>query len=140
MRDILLNIDQYPPRLAISNVVKFFEQRGVTVTKSMIQNYVRDKLLPPPVDNRYYTHKHLATLALIDMLKTVYDMTAIKAVLLPLIDGDGVPLDVYFRCVQRTEAMAERWQESVAPLILEDNLLLMAHSVDLKDEAMERLT
>lgn len=139
MRDILLNIHQYPARLTISNVVKFFEQRGVTVTKSMIQNYVRDGLLPPPVNKRYYTHKHLAALAFIDMLKTVYEMTVIKAVLRPLMDEEGIPLEVYHQCVHKTGEMAVRWQESIAPLVLEDTLFLMVHSVDLKDEVLEIL-
>ena len=142
MRDILQGIHQYSTQLAISNVVKFFDQRGVTVTKSMIQNYVRDGLLPPPVNKRYYTHKHLAALALIDALKTVYEMTVIRAVLKPLMDEEGIPLEVYHECVQKTEEMAARWQESVAPLVSapsvsEGTLFLMAHSVDLKDEVIE---
>ena len=140
MQDILHDIHQYNHQLTISQVVTFFERKGLKVTKSMIQNYVRDGLLPPPVNNRYYTHSHLAALALIDNLKTVYDMAAIKAALRPLMDDHGVPLGIYRMCLQKTEEMAVRWQESVAPLFSYEPLLLMTHSVDLKDEAMIRLT
>jgi len=139
MQDILQGIHQYNRHLTISQVVTFFERKEITVTKSMIQNYVRDGLLPPPVNKRYYTHKHLAALALIDSLKTVYEMTAIKAVLSPLMDEEGIPLETYQYCIQKTGEMALSWQKNVAQIFADELIFLMAHSVDLKDEAMERL-
>ena len=102
----------------------------------MIQNYVRDGLLPPPVNKRHYTHKHLATLALINKLKTVYEISEIKAVLTPFLDNEGIPLEVYQNCIQGTE----EW-ENHSRSILESvpDLVLMAHSVDLKEAAQKRL-
>jgi len=140
MQDILQDIQQYNSQLTISQVVTFFGRKGLTVTKSMIQNYVRDGLLPPPINKRHYTHKHLAALALIDSLKTVYEMTAIKTVLLPFMDDEGIPLELYRECIRKTGEMATSWQENVAPVFSGENLFLMAHSVDLKDEALERLS
>ena len=130
MKDILQDIHQYNHQFTISQVVTFFERKGRKITKSMIQNYVRDGLLPPPINKRRYTHKHLATLALIDALKNVYEMTHIKSVLLPLMEEDGIPLEVYWDCIQKTQTLP--LHENV------DSLALMAHSVDLKESVLLR--
>ena len=132
MQDILSDIKQYNQNLTISQVVIFFERKGLMITKNMIQNYVRDGLLPPPVNKRHYTHKHLAVLALACKLKTVYELSDIKSILLPLIDGEGIPLDVYKQCIQKTQAME-------LPQGNEDTLALMAHSVDIQDEVIRRM-
>ena len=131
MTDILQDIHQYNHQLTISQVVTFFERKGRKVTRSMIQNYVRDGLLPPPVNKRRYTHKHLATLALIDEFKNVYEMLHIKSVLLPLMEEDGVPVEIYRECIQKS-------QELPVPEGVEA-LVLMAHSVDIKNAAVSRL-
>lgn len=143
MINILDDIQQYSSQLTISQVVKFFERKGLTVTKSMIQNYVRDGIMRSPVDKRYYTHKHLANLALITILKSIYEMNAVKAVLSPLIDEEGIPLEIYELCANTSNQLADKWQEHLAPVFSgaegKELLVLMAHSVDLKDEALGRL-
>ena len=131
MQNILQDIHQYSQQFTISQVVTFFDRKGITISKSMIQNYVRDGLLPPPIKKRYYSHKHLATLALIDGLKAVYEMAAIKTVLLPLMDEEGLPLEIYREIVQESEELD--MQEGMKPL------LLMVHSADLKSEALRRI-
>ena len=131
MKNILQDIHQYSQSFTISQVIKFFQRKSLTITKSMIQNYVRDGLLPPPVNKRQYTHKHLAVLALVCQLKTVYEMSDVKAALLPLMDGEGIPLEVYREYIQKS---------GEEPLHgVQDPLLIMIHSVDLKNEAIERL-
>lgn len=131
MRNILFDIHQYSQHFTISQVIKFFERKGLTITKSMIQNYVRDGLLPPPVNKRQYTHKHLAVLALACELKTVYEMSDVKRALLPLMDNEGIPLEVYQKYIQKSEE---------GPLQgTQDPLLIMIHSVDLKNEAIKKL-
>ena len=132
MRDILLDIHQYSQQFSISQVVTFFERKGISISKSMIQNYVRDGLLPPPLNKRYYSHKHLAALALIDKLKLVYDMAIIKLVLLPLMDEDGLPLELYRKIIMESEKLSR--QDDL------DSLLLMVYSADLKSEALRRFT
>ena len=129
MQDILHDIHQYNHHLTISQVVTFFDRKGRKITKSMIQNYVRDGLLPPPVNKRRYTHNHLATLALIDELKSVFEMIHIKSVLLPLMEENGIPLEVYGECVQKTQSLP--LHDGL------DKLALMAHSVDLKNIAIK---
>ena len=130
MKDILHDIQQYNPHLTISKVVAFFERKGLTITKSMIQNYVRDGLLPPPVGKRYYTHKHLAVLALVLKLKTVYEMADIKAVIEPLMDAEGISLELYRQCVRSAGEIG---------MPQSDILTMMAYSVDVKDEALRRI-
>jgi len=131
MLDILHDIHQYSQNFKISQVITFFERKGVFITRSMIQNYVRDGLLPPPIAKRQYSHKHLAVLALVDALKKVYEMSDIKTVLLPLIDNEGIELDVYRELIRETAALPP--PKGLSPL------LMMLHSVDVKKEALDRL-
>jgi len=134
MRDPLADIAQYSPRMTIAQVLKFCEKKNLSLTRAMIQNYIRDGLLPPPI-GRIYTHKHLAALVMIDYLKTVFDLPDIKTVLVPLMDDDGLPLTVYTRLIQKSIAMLEKWQEHVVPVIENDEdamLLVMTHAAGIK--------
>jgi DNA-binding transcriptional MerR regulator len=103
----LHDLHNYPDTLKISQLMKFCEKKGLNITRAMVQNYIRDGLLPPPVKKRIYTHKHLAALVMIDRLKKVFEMPEISAVLVPLMDGEGLPLDVYSNHMQKTEALAQ---------------------------------
>ena len=47
------------------------------ITKTMINNYVKQQLLEPPI-NKKYTRKHIATLFVICILKQVYSITDIS--------------------------------------------------------------
>jgi len=105
----------------------------------MIQNYIRDGLLPPPV-GRLYTHKHLAAIVMIVRLKTVYDIPKVKAAMAPFMDDEGLPLDIYKWLVQKQKATLDQWMASVAASIAAENeekqgLLLMAHAADVKEVA-----
>ena len=132
MQDILNDIHQYNHQLTISQVVTLFERKGFIITKSMIQNYVRDGLLPPPLNKRHYTHKHLTVLALVTQLKTVYELADIKSALSPLMDSEGISLEMYKEFIQKSNKL--EFKETI------DTLTLMAHSVDLKFEALKRLS
>lgn len=131
MQDVLQDIHQYNHHFTISQVVTFFERKGLVITKSMIQNYVRDGLLPPPVNKRYYTHKHLAVLSLVVKLKTVYEIAEIIKVLRPLMDSEGIPLEVYRECIRESSNVSLPQNVGV--------LALMAHSIDVKDEVLLQL-
>lgn len=132
MTDILQDIHQYSHNFTISQVVTFFERKGISLTRSMIQNYVRDGLLPSPVNKRHYTHKHLAVLALICGLKSVYEMTDIKTVIVPLIDGEGISLEVYKRYIDQAAQLS-------ASLNPPNTLALMACSAGLKESVLRKL-
>jgi DNA-binding transcriptional MerR regulator len=109
--------------LTISQVVKFFEKQGRTFTKTMIQNYVRVGVLPPPIGKRYYTRNHLILLTLIDSLKNAYSLEEIKMILGPIRNNPEIfeddmmkTMDIYKGYLEmRKEALA-RWEDSVPKL------------------------
>jgi len=137
MMDPLSDIHHYSPSLTITQVIKFCEKKAVPLSRPMIQNYIRDGLLPPPVNKRIYTHKHLAALVIICRLKTVYDIPAIKKALLPHMDEEGLPLEIYKQLMKKQDETRNLWLTKVAPNIAaepEENqeLLIMTHVADIK--------
>jgi DNA-binding transcriptional MerR regulator len=148
VRDPLTDIGQYSQTLSISQAVKFCEKKELAITRAMIQNYIRIGLLPPPVNKRQYTHKHLAALVMIDYLKAVFDIADIQAALTPLMDAEGLPLSVYEDLLARMDGAAENWNNHMEPLfytqgnkaLMLDHLALMAHTAELKALALEGLS
>ena len=139
MTDPLSDIHHYSPTLTIAQVIKFCDKKALQISRPMIQNYIRDGLLPPPV-GRLYTHKHLAAIVMIVRLKTVYDIPKVKAAMAPFMDDEGLPLDIYKWLVQKQKATLDQWMASVAASIAAENeekqgLLLMAHAADVKEVA-----
>ena len=139
MYDPLEDIHQYGKKLTISQVVKFFEKKELPITRAMIQNYIRLGLLPPPTDKRFYTHKHLAALVLINYLKAVFEMADIKAALSPMMDAEGLPLAEYALIIQQLAVLSEAWNRDMSPRFFEEGktealsrLLIMTHAVDLR--------
>jgi len=128
--------------MTISQVLKFCERKNMGITRGMIQNYIRDGLLPPPVNKRTYTHKHLAALAMIDRLKTVFDMPTIKEALSPYMDEEGLPIDVYATIMEKLIGMEAKWRASIAPALTEESdggvLLSMAFATELKSAVVEQ--
>ena len=132
MKDILQDIDQYNQRLFVSQVIALLGRKGVHLSKAMVNNYVRDKVLPPPVGKRYYTAKHLAALVLIDYLKPLYEMDDIRAALAPHMDEEGIPLDVYRQWVALSQGALQAWGQAVAPLLDGAAPLLLLHAADVR--------
>ena len=130
-RDDQVKIATLSDELAISQVVRFFERQGRSFTKTMIQNYVRVGVLPPPVDKRYYTKNHLILLALIDNLKAIYSLEEIKTVLEPirnnpdLFEDDIIKAtDVYRNYLTMRKETLNQWKESLPALFDRVNRLL----------------
>jgi len=127
--------------MTISQVLKFCERKNMGITRGMIQNYIRDGLLPPPVNKRQYTHKHLAALAMIDRLKTVFDMPTIREALTPYMDEEGLPTEVYSTLMDKLTGMEAKWQASIAPALSVEKdggtLLSMAFATELKNTVTE---
>ncbi|MCL2371928.1 MAG: DUF1836 domain-containing protein [Defluviitaleaceae bacterium] len=113
--DPLKDIKNYAPTMTISQVLKFCEKKGLNITRGMIQNYIRDGLLPPGVGKRKYTHNHIAALVLIDRLKVVFDMQRIQAVLTPVMNETGVPIEEYESLMARLEGLNSAWCAAVEP-------------------------
>lgn len=145
-QDVLADIDSYSDKMTISQVVRFFERRGVEFTKTMLQNYVRVNVLPPPVNKRYYTKNHLILLTIINHLKGVYSLEVIKQLLQPVVamsvsDGDMLNMnalyDIYFKLYKAT---ADNFEAAV-PAIMDDVAKTVAENGGIsadKKEAAER--
>ena len=84
--DILDRLFGLSDRMTISKAVLFFERHSLPVTRTMIQNYIRVGVLPPPAANRYYTKNHLIMILLIDHMKSVYSLDEIRRILAPVAD------------------------------------------------------
>lgn len=78
----LPNIDLYMDQIItylndiLGNVIRN-EKCEKIITKTMINNYVKQAVLPPPM-NKKYTRAHIAQLIVICILKEVYSITDIK--------------------------------------------------------------
>ena len=133
MFDPLSDIGQYSKKMTIAQVVKFFIKKEIGITRAMVQNYIRIGIIPPPLEKRFYTHKHLAALVLVDYLKTVFDMSEIKTALAPHMDDEGLPLDFYADLVASLETLSAKWKKALSPQFKDDGgLLLMAHAAEIK--------
>jgi len=140
MSDPLHDIHHYSPTLTIAQVIKFCEKKELPLSRAMVQNYIRNGLLPPPVNKRVYTHKHLAALVVICRLKAVYDMPAIKTALAPHMDEEGLPMETYKWLIRKQKETLDTWLQNIAPRITAEDenshaLLIMAHAADVKDLA-----
>jgi len=137
MPDPLSDIHHYSPTMTITQVIKFCEKKALPISRPMIQNYIRDGLLPPPI-NRQYTHKHLAALAVISQLKAVYDMPAIKEALAPHMDNEGLPMSTYKWLQDKQKETLDTWVKEVASGIAAEpedrqSLLIMTHAAEIKN-------
>jgi len=136
MNDPLQDIRHYSPTMTISQVLKFCERKEMAITRGMIQNYIRDGLLPPPANKRLYTHKHMAALVMIYRLKTVFDMPTIRTALQPHMDEEGLPMDVYAAMMEKLGGMVSKWQTSIVPALAAESdggtLLCMAFATEVK--------
>ena len=122
----LSDIRHYSPRLTISRLIKFFEKKEISLTRGMVQNYIRDGLLPPPVGKRFYTHKHIAALVIICKLKTVFDIPTIQKTLVPLMDDEGLPLETYSMFFDRILGLIEMIMDAGEKQHRDIELMLLA--------------
>jgi len=140
MKDPLNDIKQYSPTFKIKQVVEFFERKDVGITRAMIQNYIRAELLPPPVNGRLYTHKHLAALVMIDKLKTVFEIGTIKEALMPFMDDEGLPLEIYTELFTKTEKLMAAFVEVATGAFTEEDdggaLLTMFFAAGVKESVV----
>ena len=122
----LSGISGFSEEMTISQVVRFFARRDIEFTKTMIQNYVRIGLLPPPVDKRYYTVQHLILLNLIHSLKSVYPLEDIKVLFRPILkdlstfDDDVMDISaIYEIYVKLYREALEDWETGLPRLIFQ---------------------
>jgi len=113
--DPLFDIHHYSPTFTIKQLLTFCERKALPITRAMVQNYIRDGLLPPPA-GRFYTHQHLAALVLIHRLKFFYDISSIKNALTPFMDNDGIPLEKYTQLCNALDAACAQWDAHIVPI------------------------
>jgi len=137
----LSNIEGFNEEMTISQMVRFFNRRGLEFTKTMIQNYVRIGLLPPPVDKRFYTAQHMLLLNLIHSLKSVYSLEDIKKLFCPILkdlatfDDDVMDIPaIYDIYAELYKTALEDWDSGLPRLILQLQGLVDSSSVDNEDK------
>ncbi len=131
--------------LTISQVVKFFEKQGRTFTKTMIQNYVRVGVLPPPLGKRYYTRNHLILLTLIDNLKSAYSLEEIRIILGPVRNNPDVfeddmikAVDIYKSYVEMRKEVLAHWAGTIPKIF--DRVERLVEEEGVKDEDKSAVT
>jgi DNA-binding transcriptional MerR regulator len=122
-KDNQVKIASLSDELTISQVVKFFEKQGRNLTKTMIQNYIRVGVLPPPIEKRYYTKDHLVLLTLIDNLKSIYSLEEIKSLFEPIRNDPNIfeddvikAMDIYTNYLTMRKEALDKWEESLPNL------------------------
>lgn len=82
----LIRSDEYPDiDLYMDQVITFMEKKypGRVLTKTMINNYTKDRILTPPVKKKY-SREHLMLLTLLQVLKGTQSLPEIKKILFPI--------------------------------------------------------
>ena len=115
--DLELYMDQ-----VLSLAARYLEEEPRALTASMVNNYVKQGLLPPPVRKRY-SRLHLAELLMVCVLKSSLSMSDIAALLSPARrDGQEEALYSAFCALYAEEyaAAAERCaaREEPGPVML----------------------
>ena len=128
--------------LTISQVVKFFEKQGRSFTKTMIQNYVRVGVIPPPVGKRYYTRNHLILLTLIDNLKSVYSLEEIKVILATvrnepdIFEDDMIKTaDMYKSYIEMRKEVLAHWAGTIPKIFDRVERLVNEDGIEDKDKS-----
>lgn len=105
------------------------------LTKTMVNNYTKDKLLIPP-QNRKYGKDHIMLLTLICQMKSVLSINDIKRLLAPILndisipDDDVIPLEeIYIKFLDLKSRQLQEFREMFA-----------AKSIDIKNDMAENGT
>lgn len=79
-------------------ILRDSENENEAITKNMINNYVKMKIVPAPIKKKY-SREHIAYLVLVCMLKQVFSISMIKRIL---------------RCDESTEDISRRYNNFVS--------------------------
>ena len=115
----LPRIEEYPDiDLYMDQVITFMEKKYPRrpLTKTMINNYTKDRILPPPIKKKY-SREHLMLLSLLQVLKGTQSLPEVKKVLYPisqeLAKGDSTPLYKQYRSFLSMQDELDRIVSSV---------------------------
>lgn len=119
----LPNIDLYMDQITtfmdqqLSDSRRFEEDK--ILTKTMINNYAKNNLLPPPVKKKY-TKEHILMLIFIYYFKNILSISDIQAILNPITEkhfgceGDSSLEDIYSEVFRLEKAEASHLQKDIA--------------------------
>ncbi|HHU18258.1 MAG TPA: DUF1836 domain-containing protein [Clostridiales bacterium] len=121
----LINIDLLPDMEIYMDQVETFMNRKLSIykkdekdkviTKTMIGNYVKHKMLPRPI-NKKYSKDHLIILSLIFYLKRTFQMEEIEKILDPLITNYNSEFDDKIDLTNLYEGIVKVQEEELLPL------------------------
>ena len=115
--DIELYMDQVISVLE-RYLVPFFPEEEKCITSTMINNYVKQRLLPPP-ENKRYGKKHLAYLFMISILKRFMQLSDISTLLDHLVQELGEDAAFNFFSQELTMSLTRLFEETDRPLLSE---------------------
>ncbi len=118
--DVVEFPNEYGRGLLMFQLLDFFKDHDKEITQAMIQNYIRDTLLPPPHNKRYYTKEHIILLTLINDLKSILSIGDIKTLMKPIqkdpgsFEDDVITIDrIYDHYLRLKTKAREYWSETV---------------------------
>ncbi len=115
--DIELYMDQVISVLE-RYLAPFFPEEEKCITSTMINNYVKQRLLSPP-ENKRYGKKHLANLFMISILKRFMQLSDISILLDNLVRELGEEGAFNLFSKELTASLARLFEESERPVLVE---------------------
>lgn len=83
----------------------FPQSNGPILTPTMINNYVKQKIVSPPIKKRY-TRNHLAYFLVVALLKPVFSISEIQALICRQIEVAGTDVAYDRFCIELEESIA----------------------------------
>lgn len=149
----LIRSDEFPDiDLYMDQVITFMEKKypGRVLTKTMINNYTKDRILTPP-HKKKYSPEHLMLLTLLQVLKGTQSLPEIKKILFPISEelgkGNKEPLhrlyDSFYALHTEIFGLIRKTQDDLHALTPETDLRVLAMALIagyFKDAASAMLT
>lgn len=115
--DIELYMDQVISVLE-RYLAPFFPEEEKCITSTMINNYVKQRLLPPP-ENKRYGKRHLSYLFMISILKRFMQLSDISVLLENLVNEMGEERAFNFFSGELTTSLSRLFADRERPILAE---------------------
>lgn len=142
----LPNINLYLDQVVtlINNTLSsiYIEDSNLILTKNMINNYVKNKIIEPPIKKKY-TKNHLAKFFVICILKEVYKINDIKILIDLALSKSSIDLtynnfcnlfEKALECVFDKKDFIDTYSKNESTYLLKSVLLSCAYSIYTKQE------
>ncbi|MFV0520005.1 MAG: DUF1836 domain-containing protein [Lachnospirales bacterium] len=91
----LSNFEFISDKLQISKVVLYFEKSNIFIPKTTIQNYIKENVLSPLIENRYYSKQNILEIYLTVILKEFFTLNEISTILKKIFSFNIQATEVY---------------------------------------------